>query len=100
MSNFPLLPLIDAIYVINLEHRADRRIEMAQQLSRIGLDYDHPKVRLFPAMRPARPGEFPNIGSRGCFLSHLNIVKGARAQGFGCIFILEDDADFKTKFAT
>ncbi len=97
MSNFPLLPLIDAIYVINLEHRADRRIEMAQQLSRIGLDYDHPKVRLFPAMRPESPGEFPNIGSRGCFLSHLNILKDARAQGFDCIFILEDDADFTTQ---
>jgi len=71
---------------------------MAQQLARIGLDYNHPKIRLFPAERPKTPEEFPNIGSRGCFLSHLNILKDAYAQNYDCIFILEDDADFSTAF--
>ena len=98
MPDFPLLTFIDAIYVINLEHRTDRRAEVEQQLARIGLDFDHPKVRLFPAVCPQDCGEFPNIGSRGCFLSHLNILKDAYEREYECIFILEDDADFTSLF--
>jgi len=98
VSYFPLLSFIDAIYVINLEYRTDRRSEMHKQLARIGLDYNHPKVKLFPASRPDTAGEFPNIGTRGCFLSHLNILKNARIQGHNCILILEDDADFTARF--
>jgi len=73
---------------------------MHKQLARIGLDYNHPKVKLFPASRPDTAGEFPNIGTRGCFLSHLNILKNARIQGHNCILILEDDADFTSRFCS
>jgi len=98
VSEFPLLASIDMIYIVNLAFRADRRAEMAAQLELIGLTYDHPKVTLIAACRPDDPGEFPNIGSRGCFLSHLSILKDACAQGHNCILVLEDDADFTGKF--
>jgi len=71
---------------------------MAQQLARIGVGYDHPQVRLFAAERPETAGDFPNIGTRGCFLSHLNVLKDAVAQGFDCILVLEDDAEFTSRF--
>ena len=98
VSEFPLLASIDMIYIINLVFRADRRAEMTEQLARVGLSFDHPKVQLFTASRPDDPGEFPNIGSRGCFQSHLGILKDALARGFDTILVLEDDADFTNRF--
>jgi len=82
------------IYVINLAFREDRRAEMQQQLQRVGLGFDHPKVTLFRAIRPYEAGEFPNIGSKGCFLSHLSVLRDAQAKNYDTILVLEDDADF------
>lgn len=71
---------------------------MKKQLARIGLDYDHPKAKLFPAANPDTAGGFANIGTHGCFLSHLNVLKNARIEGHDCILILEDDVDFTPRF--
>jgi len=89
-----LLTLMDAIYVINLPYRTDRRAEIDVQLARAGLSLSHPKVHLFEAVRPDEPGPFPSIGARGCFLSHLGVLKDAAMRGFDKVLVLEDDADF------
>jgi glycosyl transferase, family 25 len=86
------------IYIINLPHRRDRRREMAGQLKKIGLCFDSPGVRLFEAVRPATPDGFPSIGTRGCFLSHLSILRDACEKGFERILILEDDVNFAEDF--
>ncbi|ATE63375.1 glycosyltransferase family 25 protein [Rhizorhabdus dicambivorans] len=88
----------DRVYVLNLPDRADRRAEMAGELARIGTGYGDPRVRLFPAIRPDDPGGFPSIGARGCFLSHLAMLREARDEGLGRILILEDDCDFARGF--
>lgn len=98
MSDFPLLHLVDAIYILNLETRLDRRAETLQELHFFGLDYDHPKITLFNAIRPSAPKGFPNIGTRGCYLSHLSILKDAHSHGHSCILILEDDVRFTSQF--
>lgn len=89
----------DRIYVINLASRADRRAEMAKQLSRIGLGFDSAAVRLFGAVRPADAGPFPSIGSRGCFMSHLGVLNDAATAGLQKILIVEDDLNFAPDFA-
>jgi hypothetical protein len=89
----------DALYVINLPERADRRREMAAQLAKVGLALDHPAVRVFPAIRPEARGEFPSIGARGCFLSHLALLRDAEACGVERIMIAEDDLNFARDFA-
>lgn len=89
-----LLPLIRKIYVINLASRPDRRHEMQRELGRIGLSADNPGVDFFSAIRPDDAGAFPSIGARGCFLSHLGVLKRAHARGDCAILILEDDATF------
>lgn len=94
------LQSFDQIYVINLPNRADRRAEMSDQLARVGMDLDHPKVTLFDAVRPTDPGPFDRIGTRGAFLSHLGVLKHAHAAGYGQILILEDDADLTQKLLT
>lgn len=94
-----LTDYFDRIYVINLPARADRRKEMTGELKRIGLSFDCPKVRLFPAVRPDDAGPFPSIGARGCFMSHLGILTEARQNGFERILLLEDDLNFVKNFA-
>lgn len=87
------------IYVINLVSRADRRIEMAEQLRRIGIAIDSPQVQLFKAVRPDHAGPFSSIGAHGCFMSHLGVLRDAQALGLDRILILEDDLNFAADFS-
>jgi hypothetical protein len=93
-----LTEYFERIYVINLPQRRDRRREMARELRKIGVGFRSPSVQLFEAVRPDAPGEFPSIGSRGAFLSHLGILKEARAQNLQRILIFEDDLNFVPDF--
>lgn len=84
----------DGIYIINLPSRSDRRIEMAEQLERVGLTYESDNVHLFEAVRPVDAGPFPTIGTRGCFMSHLGVLEDAHKRGLRSVLILEDDCNF------
>lgn len=90
--------IFQRIYIINLESRRDRRLEMDSQLSRIGLALDHPGISLFKAVRPKEAGKFPTTGARGCFMSHLGVLRDATQAGLECILILEDDVNFASDF--
>lgn len=79
--------------VINLARRTDRRLAMQQQLSNIGWN-----AEFFPAIRPESAGEFPSVGARGCFLSHLAVLKKARDAGMQQLILLEDDVNFVSHF--
>jgi glycosyl transferase, family 25 len=83
-----------AVVVINLKHRTDRRRAMQRQLSRIGWN-----ASFFQAIRPEAADDFPSIGARGCFLSHLSVLKEARNTGARRLVILEDDLNFSPAFA-
>lgn len=97
MDALLLRSLFDRIYVINLAARLDRRREIAGQLALVGLGLEDPLVRLFPAVRPEDAGDFPSVGARGCFLSHLAVLKDAVAQGHDSILIVEDDMDWEPR---
>ena len=90
----------DAIYVINLPDRSDRREEMHRQLARIGLSFQTSNVFLFPACRPTDKGEFETTGARGCFLSHLRILENAAQRSLSRILVLEDDLNFVDDFSS
>ena len=92
------LDLFDKIFVINLATRDDRRREMDEQFRRIGLSLDSPLVELFEAVRPDDRGDFPSIGARGCFMSHLGVLKRAVEQRLGTVLIVEDDLNFSDDF--
>jgi hypothetical protein len=89
-----LFATFDRLYVINLAARDDRRREMAGELARLGLGFDHTRVRLFEAIRPGDAGPFRTIGARGAFLSQLGVLTEARRDGLRAILMLEDDCDF------
>jgi hypothetical protein len=80
--------------VINLESRADRRAEMRNELSRVNW-----QAEFFSAIRPSDVGNFPSLGARGCFLSHLAVLRQAENAGVEQLVILEDDVNFANGFA-
>lgn len=91
-----LWDVFDRVYVINLPARQDRREEMEQQLRLVGASFADERVVLFPAVRPPHAGGFPSIGARGCFMSHLGVLRDARQrEDIDNILILEDDCNFR-----
>ena len=74
---------IDKIYYINLNKREDRREQIEQELNAFDLKYER-----FEAI------ETPGFGIYGCGLSHLEVLKLARANNYENVLILEDDFTF------
>ncbi len=87
-----LFTIFDQVRIINLVDRPDRREEMASQLRRLGAMSAN--VGFFDARRPPDQGQFPSLGARGCFESHLSVLRIARDQSLESLLILEDDLDF------
>ncbi|QEA12483.1 glycosyltransferase family 25 protein [Comamonas flocculans] len=82
------------IWIINLPHRVDRRREMERQLRRVGVLAHDPRITFFPAIRPDDAGGFPTIGTRGCFMSHLAVLREIQTSDAKFALILEDDCNF------
>ena len=74
---------IDKIYYINLNKRVDRKEQIEQELNQFGLLYER-----FEAF------ETPGFGIHGCGLSHLAVLKMAKANNYNNVLILEDDFTF------
>lgn len=87
-----LLSMFDCVRIINLADRTDRWREIVSQFSRIG--GMTPNISMFRASRPTDAGAFPSIGARGCFESHLSVLRQARDAGARRLLIVEDDLDF------
>jgi len=83
--------IFDRIAIINLPERSDRRSQVAAELAQCGLSLEAPGVSLFRAIRPEGPGDFPSLGARGAYLSHLAVLRAARADGIRRLLVLEDD---------
>lgn len=95
-----LMDYFDRIFIVNLPSRTDRQAEIATQLKKIGLSLADERVELFPAVRPDTAGDFPSIGARGCFMSHLAVLQKAECLGLQRVAIFEDDLDFVVDFNT
>ncbi|OHT20827.1 glycosyltransferase family 25 protein [Edaphosphingomonas haloaromaticamans] len=89
---------IGPIRVINLPRRTDRRAEVQAELAGLGLALGpataNVPAAIFPAVRPDDAAGFPTIGTRGCFLSHLGVLRQALAEDAESVLILEDDVTF------
>jgi glycosyl transferase family 25 len=85
-------------YVINLPERTDRRRETERMLRRARLDGKPGWVHFFPALRPDLAGPFDGVGSRGCFLSHLAVLRLAQADNLANVLVMEDDLEIDRAF--
>lgn len=90
----------DRIFVINLPERTDRRTEVAQELERVDMPLQAGAVEIFPAIRPQEAAPFKSIGTKGCFLSHLSVLKMAQEQNLSNVLVLEDDIQFTPEFTS
>jgi glycosyl transferase, family 25 len=92
MSQIRSLDDIKHAYYINLEHRADRKQHVEEQLSTLSI-----KAERFNAIKMEN-------GAIGCSMSHLKLLQTALANNYDHILIMEDDITFlepdtfKTKF--
>ncbi len=77
--------------IINLEDRRDRRREIEKEIAAVGMRFGVDGVEVFKAIRPKEAAGFPSPGVRGCFLSHLGVLREALAKGVESVLILEDD---------
>ncbi len=92
------LDYFGTVIVINLQSRPDRKIEMEAEFHKIG--YSTSKVVWFEAVRPQDKGAFESIGARGCFMSHLSVLKSASLRKSNRLLILEDDCSFVPDFVS
>lgn len=96
-SRDPLSNTFESVRIINLAHRADRRRETVATLANLGAEIDGQTIAFHDASRPDNAGGFPTIGTRGCFLSHLEALTEARNAGVSSLLILEDDVAISRK---
>ena len=90
-SSIPITPitpitsdkLLEHLFFINLEHRADRLITVKHELSKL-----KPNIGTrFNAIKAAS-------GAVGCTMSHIKCLEKARDEGLPHVFICEDDICF------
>ncbi len=93
-----IVDYFERAYVINLSYRKDRRRMMVQELKKIEMPLTLNKTEIFSAIQPDNAGAFPSVGARGCFLSHLAILKQAKEDSLGQVLIMEDDLTISRRF--
>jgi len=76
---------LSRVFYINLDKRDDRRTQIVGELQRFNL-YD--KSERFAAIHT------PPQGNVGCAMSHLEVLKLAKARNYEQVLILEDDFYF------
>lgn len=86
-----LQAFFDRTFIVNLPDRADRRRDMEQELEKAGMSLQPGKLDFFRAVRPDGLDGFPSLGARGCFLSHLSILRQAIREGLQNVLVMEDD---------
>lgn len=91
-----LLDCFDGGFIVNMADRTDRRREVEEELVRSGLK--HPKVEFFSAVTASELNGFPSLGARGCFLSHLGVLRTALGRNYQSVLVMEDDLTLSTNF--
>jgi glycosyl transferase, family 25 len=90
-----LVEFFDRSYIINLADRADRRRQAEKEFGRVGIAMPNDKVGFYTATRPSDKGNFTDVGTRGCFESHRNVLELAHRDGLKNVLIFEDDVCFR-----
>jgi GR25 family glycosyltransferase involved in LPS biosynthesis len=89
----------DLVRIVHLPDRVDRYRELQRQLSDLGMALTPGRVEIFVAQRPTEPAGFRSLGSRGCFLSHLQVLRDALARNVESVLVMEDDCEILPRHA-
>lgn len=88
-----LLERFEDKYIISLASRQDRRRRVGSEFARLGIDMQAAGIAWFDGLRFDEAADFPNIGVRGCFNSHLALLRQCAVNGRPML-IMEDDIQF------
>jgi glycosyl transferase, family 25 len=91
-NEYRIINFFDRTTILNLPERIDRRNETIEEFDMVAFNTE--KVVFFPAIRCFDADGFPNVGVRGCFLSHLEVIKQAKRDNLNNILVMEDDIAF------
>ena len=96
------LPPIDCIYVINLDERPEKWQRMQELLEQRNLKVNRVTAvngwKISDTVRDEVSGAYSKRmknGHLGCFLSHVSVLRNSFNNHHDCIWIMEDDVDFK-----
>jgi glycosyl transferase, family 25 len=87
----PLSDYFGLTRVVNVPARTDRFREISDQLHALQTPFTDGKVELFPAICPQEAAGFTNAAARGCYMSHLEILRDARSRSVETVLMIEDD---------
>jgi len=79
--------------LISMKTRAERRQRIDGSLARYGLSLEELGVEIFEGLSFDDANGFPSKGVRGCFTSHMTLMRECAASG-KAMLVLEDDIDF------
>jgi glycosyl transferase, family 25 len=91
-----IIDYFERSYIINLKDRSDRRRLAEREFHKIGITIPNNKIQFYTAIRPIDKGVFQDIGTRGCFTSHKNILEIAHRDGLQNVLVFEDDVSFRS----
>src|SRR5271167_60428 len=90
-----IIEYFDRAYIINLEDRPDRREEVKEEFQRVGIKVPDQRVRFYTAKRLTDRAFFSDVGIRGCFTSHRDILERASQDKLRNVLVFEDDVSFR-----
>ena len=91
-----IIEYFDRSYIINLSDRTDRRTQTQREFRSIGLTIPNEKVHFYTAIRPTDKAGFVNVGTRGNFTSHRNVLELANRDRLHNVLVFEDDVSFRS----
>jgi len=91
--------MFDKVYLINLDKRKDRLERCIDLFKKNNVD---DIVERFPGIIPDLSEDIPftrdtekiKVGTHGCLLSHIEIIKEAKRKNLNSVLVLEDDVEF------
>ena len=89
----PLNNFFSKIYYINMSIATDRNQKMIELFKKYNIE-----AFRFEAIVPTEKGPYKNEGTRGCLLSHWEIIKKAKSENLDNVLIFEDDVEFIPEF--
>jgi len=91
-------------YIVSLPDKQDLRQQTFEEFNLVGWSIDNSKIKFFDAIRPDESLNFSSIGARGCFESHLSLIKDflstTGVNGGGNLLIFEDDISFNVDMSS
>lgn len=89
-----IIEYFDQTRIINVASRTDRRRGTEAEFQQNNFPINTETTVFFAAITPEDAQGFDNAGVRGCFLSHLGVLKEAEKAAANNVLVLEDDIAF------